>query len=175
MAPSLSYTNVAALNYLLRSDIFVSEDRQLRAVHLILDFQPISEIYQDVGNAIRVGDLWLARIDVLRPNFLAWDDLPPVALPLQQILPKAAVAPEEEIASSCLSLEEEINKFHFKEEENPGALIVSISDVEGETDRHSGVHLPTLVIVRLDNSYKEEEEKMALNKGNKGLMELMAA
>ena len=71
VTPRLSYTNVVALNYLLRFEIFVSEDRQLRAVRLILDFQPISEIYQDVGNAIRVGDPWLARIDVLRPNFLA--------------------------------------------------------------------------------------------------------
>ena len=38
VAPRLSFTNVAALNYLLRSEIFISEDRQLRAVHLILDF-----------------------------------------------------------------------------------------------------------------------------------------
>ena len=37
----LSLTNVEALNYLLRSEIFVSEDRQLRAIHLILDFEPI--------------------------------------------------------------------------------------------------------------------------------------
>ena len=117
----------------------------------------------------------MARIDISWPSFLARDDLPSIALPLQQILHEAAAAPEEEIASSCLSLEEEINKFHSKEEENPRALIVNISDVEGETDRYSGVHLPTLVIVRLDNSYKEEEEKMALNKGNKSLMELMAA
>ena len=71
VAPRLSFTNVAALNYLLRLEIFISEDRQLRAVHLILDFQPISKIHQDVGNAIRVGDPRLARIDVSWPNFLA--------------------------------------------------------------------------------------------------------
>ena len=45
IAPRLSLTNVEALNYLLRFEIFISEDRQLRAVHLILDFEPISEIY----------------------------------------------------------------------------------------------------------------------------------
>ena len=67
----LSLTNVEALNYLLRSEIFVSEDRQLRAIHLILDFEPISKIYQEIGNAIKAGDQWLARIDMLRPNFLA--------------------------------------------------------------------------------------------------------
>ena len=74
-----------------------------------------------------------------------------------------------------MSLEEEIDKFHFEEEENPGGLIVSILDAEGDTDRHSGVHFPTLIIARPDSSSKEEEEEMALNKGNKSLRELMAA
>ena len=45
VAPRLSLTNIAALNYLLRLEIFVSEDWQLRAVHLILDFDPISKIF----------------------------------------------------------------------------------------------------------------------------------
>ena len=71
VAPEISHTNIAALNYLLRSEIFVSEDRQLLDVHLILDFQLISEIYQDIGNAIRVGEPRLARIDVSRLGFLA--------------------------------------------------------------------------------------------------------
>ena len=175
MAPSLSYTNVAALNYLLRSEIFVSEDRQLRAVHLILDFQPISEIYQDVSNAIRAGDPRLARIDVSRPNFLARDDLSPVALPLPQILPEVAAVPEEEIASSRLSLEKEIDKLHFEEEENPEIPLVTISNAKGEVDKHSGVHTPILVIACPDSSSKDEEHSMALNKGNKSLRELMAS
>ena len=83
--------------------------------------------------------------------------------------------PEEDIASSRMSLEEEIDKFHFEEEENPGVLIVSISDAEGNTDRHLGVHLPTLIIACPDSSSEEEEEEMALNKGNKSLRELMVA
>ena len=55
----------------LRSEIFVSEDRQLRVVHLILDFEPLSNTFQEVGHAIRAGDPRLARIDVLVPGFLA--------------------------------------------------------------------------------------------------------
>ena len=43
--PKLSLINVPALNYLLRSEIFVNEDGQLRAVHLILDFEPISRSF----------------------------------------------------------------------------------------------------------------------------------
>ena len=160
VSPKLSHTNVAALNYLLRSEIFISEDRQLCAIHLILDFQPILEIYQDIGNAIRAGDQRLARIDVSRPSFLARHNLPPIALPLQQVLPEAIAAPNEEIASSCLSLEKEIDKFHFEEEENPGAFIISISNVEDDTDRHTGVHFPTLVIACPDSSSEEEEEEL---------------
>ena len=41
----LSLVNVPGLNKLLRSDVFISEDRQLRVVHLILDFEPLSRIY----------------------------------------------------------------------------------------------------------------------------------
>ena len=82
IAPRLSLTNVAALNYLLRSEIFVSKDRQLRAVHLILDFNPISKNFQEIGHAIRAGDPRINRIDVSRLDFLAQDDLPPVRLPI---------------------------------------------------------------------------------------------
>ena len=136
VVPMLSLTNVASLNYLLRFEIFVSEDRQLRAIHLILDFEPISEIYQEIGHAIKEGDPRLARIDVSIPNFLAQEDLPPVVLPLQRVLLEAAVAPREEIASSHLSLEEGIDKFHFEEEETQGAQVVHISDTEDELNRH---------------------------------------
>ena len=175
VALRLSFSNVAALNYLLRSETFISEDSQLQAIHLILDFQLISEIYQDVGNAIRAGDPRLARIDISWPNFLARDNPPPVALPLPRILPEVAAIPEEEIASARLSLEEEIEKFHFEEGENPRAPLVTISNTEGEADKHSGVYTPILVIARPDSSFEEKEDSMALNKGNKSLREFMAS
>ena len=103
------------LNYLLRSEIFVSADLQLRAVHLILDFEPISKVIQEIGHAIKARDPRIHRIDVSKPDFLAHKDLPPVRLPLQQIPPQliiplqqvpleAPVAAEEKIASSWLSL-----------------------------------------------------------------------
>ena len=74
--PKLSLINVPALNYLLRSKIFVNDDGQLHAVHLILDLEPISRSFLDVGNSIRVGDHHLARIDVSQLDFLAPYDLP---------------------------------------------------------------------------------------------------
>ena len=71
VASRLSLINVASLNRVLRSEIFVSEDGQLQAVHLILDFKTLSNIFQDVGQTIRAGDPRLRQIDVSRPSFLA--------------------------------------------------------------------------------------------------------
>ena len=69
-APRLSLVNVNDLNRVLRFEVFVSEDRQLRAVHLIQDFLPISDIFQDMCHAIRAGDSRLHRILFLFSNFL---------------------------------------------------------------------------------------------------------
>ena len=134
--PRLSLVNVPAFNYLLRSEIFISEDRQLRATHLVLYYEPLSRIFQEAGQAIRAGDPRLARINVSVPGFLARRDRPPVILPPQRVLPEAATAPKEEIAFSRSFLKKEIDKFHFKEEKTQGAQIVHISDTEEETDRH---------------------------------------
>ena len=56
MALSINFFNVADLNKVLRSEVFMSEDRQLRVVHLILDFEPFSDKFQDVGHMIRAND-----------------------------------------------------------------------------------------------------------------------
>jgi len=148
----------------------VSEDRQLRAVHLILNFEPIFDSFQDVGHAIKAGDPRLARIDVLVPGFLARDDIVPVELPSHHAS-RETVAPREETASS--SLKAKIDRFYLEEErEEQGDSIIKVSDSKGEPDRLSGVHTSGLVVACIDDSSKDEEEKMALNM-KKGLKELL--
>ena len=88
--PRLSLINVLALNYLLRSQIFVNDDGQLRAAHLILDYKPISRTFLDDSNSIRANDYRLAWIDVSRLGFLAPHNLPPVNHPIPQGIPFAA-------------------------------------------------------------------------------------
>ena len=123
----------------------------MRAVHLILDFEPISRVFQEIGHAIRARDPRINRIDVSKPDFLAREDLPPVRLPVQQIPPpliiplqqvplKASVAAKEEIASSRLSLEEEIDQFRFMEDVGPSEKLVDISDFETESVNLSSIH-----------------------------------
>ena len=156
------------LNYLLRSEIFVNEDRQLRAIHLILDFEPISKVFQDIGHAIRAGDPRINRIDVSKPNFLAQDDLPPVRLPVQKIPPQlvvplqqvhleASIEAKEKIASSRLSLEEEIDQFRFVEDAGPSKKPINISNSETDFVDISFVHPRQLVITQIDSESEEEE------------------
>ena len=134
--------NVQALNYLLRSEIYVTEDRQLRACHLVLGYQPLTRSFQAIGHAIKAGSPRLARIDVSKPKFLAQEDLKPVVLPGVRNPPPAAQLPppdnlevaapvERETESSRLSLEGEIDEFYFEEEVHKAPLI-ELSDPEGE-------------------------------------------
>ena len=108
VAPSCNLVNFAGLNKVLKSEVFVSEDRQLRVVHLILDFEPLSSQFQEVGHVIRAGDPQLAWIDVSVLGFLAREDLPFVELPFHRS-PHEVGALREETASPCLSLEVEID------------------------------------------------------------------
>ena len=172
--------NIQALNYLLRSEIYVNEDRQLRAAHLIL---ALSRAFLDIGQSIRAGSPRLARIDVSKPRFLARDEFRPVVLlgiqnpqqaaqPLPQDNPEVAARVEEETESSRLSLEEEIDEFYF-EEDIAKALLIELSDIEGEQDKNSVIGA-LLIIACSDDSSDEEMDNMASNKG-KSLRELMAA
>ena len=127
----------------------MNDDGKLRVAHLVLDYEPLSRSFQDVGNAIRTNDYRLARIDVSRPHFLAPHDLPPVDHPIPQGVPLAAqpiqqvplgqAVAQEGIASSS-SLEEEIDKFQFKEE-TQGVEAIVISEAEEETDEYSCIQI----------------------------------
>ena len=149
----------------------MSEDRQLRAVHLILGFKPLSNLFQDLGQAIRVSDPKLARIDISVPSFLARKDLPLVELPFH-CSPQEVAALREEITSSRLSLETEIDQFRLEEEGEMQERPVELSNSKGEFDRSSMAHSPRLIIARVDNN-SEEEEDMALNP-RKGLKDILA-
>ena len=169
VAARIDLTNVPALNYLLRSEIYVTDDRQLRAAHLVLGYEPLSKAFQAIGHAIRAGSPRLARIDVSRHGFLAPHDLPPVVLPgvrdpyLAEQLPPvnepgAAALIEEETESSRLSLEEEIDELYFEEEIQQYPLGES-SNPEAEQDRHSAVGVPSIVICSDDSSDEEVDRK----------------
>ena len=138
---------------------------------MILDFEPISRVFQEIGHVIRAGDPRINRIDVSKPDFLAREDLPSVRLPVQQIPPpliiplqqvplEAPVVVEEEIASSRLSLEEEIDQFCFMKDVGPSEKPVDISNSETKSVNLSSVYPKQLIITRVDSKSEEEEEQM---------------
>ena len=152
----------------------MNDDGQLRAVHLILDFEPISRSFLDVGNSIRAGDYRLARIDVSWPNFLAPYDLPHVNHPIPQGIPLVAQPLQEvplgeaiirEETASSSSLEQEIDRFQFEEE------TILVSEAEEGADEHSCVQTPAQVVTYIADT-SDEEETMAPKTGP-SLKELM--
>ena len=155
MSPNLNLINIVDLNKVLRAKVFVSEDKQLRAIHLILDFKPLSDKFQDMGHAIRANDPRLALIDVLVPRFLAREDIMQVKLPSCHS-PRETVVLREETAFSRLSLEVEINWFHLEEErEKQGDPVIQVSDSEGELDRFLGVRTSGFIVAHIDNNSQE--------------------
>ena len=147
----------------------MKDDGQLRVAHLILDYELISRTFLDVGNAIRANDYRLARIDMSWPHFLAPHDLPPIDHPIPQGIPLAAQplqqvplgqAIAEEGTASSSSLEEEIDKFRFEEEETQVEAIV-ISEAKEEIDEYSCVQTPAPIITYVEDSSDNEEEGMA--------------
>ena len=115
---------------------------------------------------------------------MAQDDLPPVRLPVQQIPPQLVVplqqvpleafvaTEEEEIASSRLSLEEEIDQFHLVEDVGLFEKPIDMSDSETDSFDISSVHPRQLVITQIDSESEEEEDQMDQKKrlGLRGLL-----
>ena len=145
----------------------MNDDGQLRAIHLILDFEPISRSFLDVSNSIRADDYRLTCIDVFRPGFLAPYDLPPVdhpipqgipfvVQPLQQVPLEQAIV--EEGAASSSFLEEEIDRFQFEEE------AIVISEAEEGANEYSCVQTPAPIITYIGDT-SDEEEVMAPKTG----------
>ena len=174
VSPRLSLTNVAALNYLLRSEIFVSEDGQLRSAPLILGYTGNPKGFQPVGNAIVQGDYRLARIDVGRKGFLAPDDLEPVPRPIPQVAPPL-IQPLQQVplgqgiegegaGSSTSSLEDQIDDFQFEGEASRVNQVVEISDAEEEAYEQSGVHL-NLLTTHSEDSSDDDMDLRSLMKG----------
>ena len=153
----------------------MNDDGQLRAVHLILDFEPISRSFLDVSNSIRADDYRLARIDVSWPGFLAPYDLPPVDHPIPQGIPFAAQPLQQvplgeaiigEGTASSSSLEQEIDIFKFEEEET-----ILIYEAEEGADKHSYVQTSAQLITFISDT-SDKEEEMAPKTGS-SLKELM--
>ena len=55
-APNLNFINEPDLTRILKSEIFLHTDKQLRATHIILEYKPISTSFQSPKYIIKAKD-----------------------------------------------------------------------------------------------------------------------
>ena len=70
MESNFNLVNKESLDKILRVEVFVHDDGQLRAAHIILGYKPISSDFQAPKCMIRARDPCLHRISVAVPGFL---------------------------------------------------------------------------------------------------------
>ena len=68
--PNKNIVNFTDLNWILQLEIFLHRDGQLRVVHVILGFKPISTRFQSPKHVVKAKNLRLVLIDVVVPSFL---------------------------------------------------------------------------------------------------------
>ena len=112
--PNFNLVNESSLDKILKAKVFVHTDSQLRAVHIILGYTPISKTFQALKCVIKARDLRLHRISVAVPSFLISGQIPKGVLTTTTILEEV---PKVEASSSHpISKEEEEEKEKEKEE-----------------------------------------------------------
>ena len=133
------------LTSVLKAEVFVHTNRQLRATHLILDYISISKTFQAPKCVINAKDLCLQRINVAAPEFLITCPIPEGTLvidPIPEGIPKVALPPQhttEEGTSSHPSItkeeeerEEVVEVSNFEDEFNVFNQILSSKALPGD-------------------------------------------
>ena len=137
IAPLLHLVNRASLDRILQSEVYVNEvDGQLKAVHLILGYTPISRAFQAPKFVIKAKDPRLYRISVAYEGFVVPEDVPlPTNTPFTQPLPIATLSAgvpspspifqggEEQEEEGFVNLTESTNEFEvFNQPSSPKNL-----------------------------------------------------
>ena len=97
------------MDKILKAEVFIHFDGQLRGAHLILDYTPISKSFQALKCVIKAKDPRLHRISVVAPGFLIIGPVPEGTLatililegtlattPIPEGIPRVATEEEEE-------------------------------------------------------------------------------
>ena len=130
--PNFNLVNQLSLDKILKAEVFVHKDGQLRVAHLILDYIPISKSFQAPKCVIKARDPQLHWISVIAPGFLITGPIPEGMLttdPIPEGILKVALPPPhttEEATSSNLAV--------TKEEEEKEEEVVEVSDSEDEVE-----------------------------------------
>jgi len=125
--PNFSLVNQQSLDKILKAEVFIHTNGQLRAAHLILDYIPISKSFQVPKCVIKARDPQLHRISVAASSFLITNPIPKGTLTIEPIpegIPKVALPPQQTTGVTTSS-----HPTNTEEEE-----VVEVSDFEDEFD-----------------------------------------
>ena len=92
--PNFNLVNQPSLDKILKAEVFIHSDDQLRAAHLILSYTPISKSYQAPKRVIKAKDPRLHRISIAALGFLTTGPIPKGTLttdPIPEGIPKVAL------------------------------------------------------------------------------------
>lgn len=129
--PNFSLVNQPSLDKILKVEVFVHTNGQLKAAYLILDYIPISKTFQVLKWVIKARDPCLQRISVVAPGFLITGPISEGTLATGLILegiPKVALPPQHTA--------EEGTSFHLAitKEEEEREEVLEVLDSEDEFD-----------------------------------------
>ena len=121
--PNFNLVNWESLDKILKAEVLVHTNGQLKATHLILDYIPISKSFQAPKCIIKARDPWLQRISVAALGFLITG---PILEGVLSTNPKPEGIPKVEASSSHPILKEK-EKEQEKEKE-----LVEVSSFEDD-------------------------------------------
>ena len=123
---NFNLVNKSSLDKILKAEVFVHSDNQLRVVHIILGYTPISKTFQVTKCVIKARDPCLHRISVAALGFLF-----PYPI-LEGILTTTPIL--EGVPKVEASISRPINKEEekVKEKENEEGEIFEVSDSKGD-------------------------------------------
>ena len=96
--PNLNLVNQPSLDKILKAEVFVHIDDQLRAASLILDYVPISKSFLVLKCVIKARDPRLQWINVAAPRFLLFGPVPKgmfTTEPIPEGIPRVALPPQQ--------------------------------------------------------------------------------
>ena len=134
--PNFNLINKESLEKILKAEIFVHKDGQLRAAHLILGYTPISSSFQAPKGIIKAKDPRLHQISVAGPipecvlttNPIP-EGIPKVALPFQQAAKEEATPsqPANKEKEEVVDISESEDDFEVFSDFNPSKFLPWIS------------------------------------------------
>ena len=143
--PNLNLVNQPSLDKILKAEVFVHIDDQLRAAYLILDYVPISKSFLVLKCVIKARDPRLQWINVVAPRFLLFGPVPEgmfTTEPIPKGIPRVALPPQQTTLAATSS-----PPTNIEEEEK----VVELFDSKDEFEVFNQALSPETSILDLDD------------------------